>query len=129
MKKYILGLTIAASTLSLAGCSDFLDTPVLGQQDLSEYFVNEDQCKQQITGCYQSIFWDDWWQVQKFYLCGDMCTDDMWVGNTGEDQGAYEDLAFLQVMHMVEENVVRTSGNIVTRVYCGVTLRLREYQV
>lgn len=94
MKKYILGLTIAASTLSLVGCSDFLDTPVLGQQDLSEYFVNEDQCKQQITGCYQSIFWDDWWQVQKFYLCGDMCTDDMWVGNTGEDQGAYEDLAF-----------------------------------
>lgn len=80
-------MTIAASTLSLVGCSDFLDTPVLGQQDLSEYFVNEDQCKQQITGCYQSIFWDDWWQVQKFYLCGDMCTDDMWVGNTGEDQG------------------------------------------
>lgn len=76
MKKYILGLTIAASTLSLVGCSDFLDTPVLGQQDLSEYFVNEDQCKQQITGCYQSIFWDDWWQVQKFYLCGDMCTDE-----------------------------------------------------
>lgn len=122
-------MTIAASTLSLAGCSDFLDTPVLGQQDLSEYFVNEDQCKQQITGCYQSIFWDDWWQVQKFYLCGDMCTDDMWVGNTGEDQAAYEDLAFLQVTHTVEENVVRTSGSTVTRVYCGVTLRLREYQV
>ena len=75
MKKYILGLTIAASTLSLVGCSDFLDTPVLGQQDLSEYFVNEDQCKQQITGCYQSIFWDDWWQVQKFYLCGDEVSD------------------------------------------------------
>ena len=109
MKKYILGLTIAASTLSLAGCSDFLDTPVLGQQDLSEYFVNEDQCKQQITGCYQSIFWDDWWQIQKFYLCGDMC--------------------FLQAMHMVEENVVRISGSIATRVYCGVTLQLREYQM
>lgn len=122
-------MTIAASTLSLAGCSDFLDTPVLGQQDLSEYFVNEDQCKQQITGCYQSIFWDDWWQIQKFYLCGDMCTDDMWIGNTGEDQGAYEDLAFLQAMHMVEENVVRISGSIATRVYCGVTLQLREYQM
>ena len=26
MKKYILGLTIAASTLSLVGCSDFLDS-------------------------------------------------------------------------------------------------------
>lgn len=94
MKKYILGLTIASCTLSLTGCSDFLDAPILGQQDLSEYFVNEDECKQQITGCYQSIFYDDWWQVQKFYLCGDMCTDDMWMGNTGQDASAYEDLAF-----------------------------------
>lgn len=129
MKKYILGLTIAASTLSLAGCSDFLDTPVLGQQDLSEYFVNEDQCKQQITGCYQSIFWDDWWQVQKFYLCGDMCTDDMWVGNTGEDQAAYEDLAFLQAMLMAEENVVRISGSIATKAFCGAISQLSEYLV
>ena len=123
MKKYILGLTIAASTLSLAGCSDFLDTPVLGQQDLSEYFVNEDQCKQQITGCYQSIFWDDWWQIQKFYLCGDMCTDDMWI------RELMKIWHFLQAIHMVEENVVRISGSIATRVYCGVTLQLREYQM
>lgn len=94
MKKYIIGLSIAAFTLSLSGCADFLEEPVRGQQDLSEYFKNEDECKQQITGCYQSVFYDDWWQIQKFYLTGDMCTDDMWVGNTtGEDQGAYRDLA------------------------------------
>lgn len=94
MKKYILGLTIATATLSLTGCSDFLDSPVLGQQDLSGYFVNEDECKEQITGCYQSIFWDDWWQIQRFYLTCDMCTDDCWMGNTGQDASAHEDLAF-----------------------------------
>lgn len=129
MKKYILGLTIAASTLSLAGCSDFLDTPVLGQQDLSEYFVNEDQCKQQITGCYQSIFWDDWGRYRNF-ICAVICVR-MICGSVilVKIRGLMKIWPFLQVMHMVEENVVRTSGNIVTRVYCGVTLRLREYQV
>lgn len=91
MKKYIIGLSIAAFTFM--GCSDFLDEPIRGQQDLSEYFKNEDECAQQITGCYQSIFWDDWWQIQKFYLAGDMCTDDMWMGNTAQDLGEYKALA------------------------------------
>lgn len=91
MKKYIIGLAIAALTFS--ACSDFLDEPILGQQDLSEYFKNEDECEQQITGCYQSLFYDDWWQIQKFYLAGDMCTDDMWMGNTTQDPGEYRALA------------------------------------
>lgn len=93
MKKYIIGLSIAAFTISLSGCADFLEEPVRGQQDLNEYFKNEDECKQQITGCYQSIFYDDWWQIQKFYLASDMCTDDMWMGNTTQDPGEYRDLA------------------------------------
>lgn len=94
MKKYIAKLSIcAAFVLSLTGCSDFLNESVKGQQDLSEYFKTEDECKQQVTGCYQSIFFDDWWQVQRFYITGDMCTDDMWMGNTTQDPGAYRDLA------------------------------------
>jgi len=94
MKKYIAKLSIcAALILALTGCSDFLNESVKGQQDLSEYFKTEDECKQQITGCYQSIFYDDWWQIQKFYIIGDMCTDDMWMGNTTQDPGAYRDLA------------------------------------
>lgn len=91
MKKYIIGISMAS--LALVGCSDFLNEPVIGQQDLESYFVNEDECKQQITGCYQAIFYDDWWQIQKFYLCGDMCTDDMWMGNTEQDPGEYKALA------------------------------------
>lgn len=91
MRKYIFGLTLAA--VSLVGCSDFLNEPIRGQQDLTEYFKNADECVQQVTGCYQSIFCDDWWQIQKFYLAGDMCTDDMWMGNTTQDPGEYKALA------------------------------------
>lgn len=93
MKKYMTGLLLAAFTLSFTSCSDFLEEPIRGQQDLNEYFKNEDDCKQQLTGCYQSVFYDDWWQIQKFYLAGDMCTDDMWMGNTNQDPGEYRDLA------------------------------------
>lgn len=35
MKQYILGLTMAAAlTFTVSGCSDFLDEPILGQQDM-----------------------------------------------------------------------------------------------
>lgn len=92
MKKMILSLSMAA--VLLGSCSDFLEEPIRGQQDLSEYFKTEDECKQQITGCYQSIFYlDDWWQIQEFYIVSDMCTDDMWMGNTGQEPGAYKALA------------------------------------
>lgn len=38
MKKYMIGLSIAAFSLAFTGCSDFLEEPIRGQQDLSEYF-------------------------------------------------------------------------------------------
>ncbi len=56
MKKYILGLSIAAFTISLSGCADFLKNRLGAQQNLDDYFKSEDECKQQITGCYQSVF-------------------------------------------------------------------------
>ena len=42
MKKYILGLSIAAFTISLSGCADFLEEPVRAQQNLDDYFKSED---------------------------------------------------------------------------------------
>ena len=94
MKKYITGLMMAAAVMvGSTSCSDFLDEPVLGQQDLGNYFSNEDECARQVTGCYQSLAFDDWWQIYKFYVCGDMCTDDEWMGNTTQDPGEYRDLA------------------------------------
>lgn len=79
--------------LALASCSDFLDEPLRGSQGMDNYFVNESQCEKQLTGCYQSLAYDDWWQIYKFYVCGDMCTDDEWMGNTTQDPGEYRDVA------------------------------------
>jgi hypothetical protein len=93
MKK-IFNISLAALLLLVtSSCSDFLDQPALGQENLDTYFQNEDECLKQITGCYQSIFYDDWWQVQRFYLMGDVCSDDMWMGNTTQDPGDWRDLA------------------------------------
>ena len=94
MKRYISGLMMAAAlTFGTVSCSDFLDEPILGQQDLENYFSSEDECKSIITGCYQTLGYDDWWQIYKFYNAVDMCTDDEWMGNTTQDPGEYRDLA------------------------------------
>lgn len=73
-------------SLLMSSCSDFLDRPILGQENLDTYFQTEEECLKQVAGCYQSIFWDDWWQVSVFYVGTDMSTDDMWMGNTTQSQ-------------------------------------------
>lgn len=94
MKKYISGLMLAGViAFGTASCSDFLDEPLRGQQDLENYFTTEDECKDIVTGCYQSLAYDDWWQIYKMYNASDMCTDDEWMGNTTQDPGEYRDLA------------------------------------
>ncbi len=94
MKKIIATIiTGVALTATMSSCSDFLEQPVLGQENLDTYFQSEEECLKEITGCYQSVFWDDWWQIAKFIGAADMCTDDMWMGNTTQDAGDYRDLA------------------------------------
>lgn len=94
MKKYISGLMMAGVlAFGTVSCSDFLDEPILGSQDLENYFYSEDECEQAITGCYASLAWDDWWQIYKHYNATDMCTDDEWMGNTTQDPGEYRDIA------------------------------------
>ncbi|MDR2916387.1 MAG: RagB/SusD family nutrient uptake outer membrane protein [Tannerella sp.] len=94
MKKIIFNISLALTlTGVVSSCSDFLDQPVLGQENLDTYFKTEEECLKQIAGCYQSLFWDDWWQIAKFTLNCDMCTDDMWMGNTTQDASGFNDLA------------------------------------
>ena len=78
---------------AVSSCSEFLEQPVLGQENLDTYFQSEEECLKQIAGCYQSLFWDDWWQIAKFTLTCDMCTDDMWMGNTTQDASEHFDFA------------------------------------
>ena len=94
MKRSIIALSLSAVlTAGFSSCSDFLEQPVLGQENLDTYFQSENDCTKSITGCYQSVFYDDWWQIAKFWNLSSMCTDDMWMGNTSQDQGDYLSLA------------------------------------
>lgn len=90
MKRYIIGLTLASAlTMGLTSCSDFLEEPIRGQQDMENYFTTEEECEKQITGCYNFIACDDWWQIYKFYNLCNITTDDCWMGNTTQDPGEY----------------------------------------
>ena len=90
MKIYILGLTLASAlTMSITSCSDFLDEPIRGQQDMENYFTTEGECEKHVTGCYNFVACDDWWQVYKFYNMCNMVTDDCWMGNIQDSPDGY----------------------------------------
>ena len=94
MKRYIIGLTLASAlTMGMTSCSDFLDEPIRGQQDMTNYFTTEEECEKQITGCYNYLDGRDWWQIYKFYNMCNMTTDDCWMGNTAQDPGDYRPAA------------------------------------
>ena len=53
MKNSILKLTIVAGLgMTMSSCSDFLNEPIPGQQDLTNYFATAQECETHITGCY-----------------------------------------------------------------------------
>lgn len=94
MKNIFITFALAAAmATSVSSCSDFLEQPVLGQENLDTYFQNEAECLKQLTGCYQTLAYNDWWQIYNFYITAEMCTDDMWMGNTTQDAGRYRDFA------------------------------------
>src|SRR5690606_6926823 len=89
MKKIFIALSIYAGSCLFTSCEKFLDRPALGQENLDTYFQTEEEALKQIAGCYQGVFWDDWWQVAQFYPASDMATDDMWMNNTTQSQSSY----------------------------------------
>ena len=94
MKRYIIGLSLmSALSLGMTSCSDFLEEPIRGQQDMENYFSTEEECAKQITGCYNFLDGRDWWQIYKFYNMCNMTTDDCWMGNTTQDPGDYRPAA------------------------------------
>lgn len=90
-----LGSACLAGALTLTSCSEsFLEEPLRGQQTIENYYTSEEEVEQQVTGCYQTLAFDDWWQIYKFYVMNDVVTDDEWMGNTTQDPGDYKPLAF-----------------------------------
>ncbi len=81
----------------LTGCTDdFLSQDIKGTQVLDNYFTTSEECLASVYGCYQSIAFDDWWQVYNTYVTADICTDDGWMNNTTQGQDGYIDLALYQ---------------------------------
>jgi hypothetical protein len=85
MKKNTIGILLTVIIWGMSGCSDFLDQPVLGRENLDTYFQSEEECLKQLAGCYNGIFLNNW-QMPGFYVATDMSSDDLWMGNTTQSQ-------------------------------------------
>ncbi|MBR2103964.1 MAG: RagB/SusD family nutrient uptake outer membrane protein [Bacteroidales bacterium] len=95
--KNIIKYSIVAAAMGFAGCTeDFLTQDVKGTQVLDNYFNNEKECLAQVYGCYQTLAYDDWWQIYNTYILADMATDDGWMNNTTQSQDGYDDLVLYQ---------------------------------
>ena len=79
-----------------SSCSDFLEEDVRGQENLDTYFQSEKDEESFLTGCYNAITYHGWWQVENFWLMSDMCSDDLWMGNTTQSQTDYISIAHYQ---------------------------------
>ena len=53
-------------------------------------------------------FFDDWWQIQKFYIASDMCTDDMWMETQRRIPENTVTLPITPEIHIMQEMPVRT---------------------
>lgn len=96
MKQIYAIITLVATLTFTTSCEDFLTEDIRGQQYLDTYFTSMEECESYLTGCYQAIAYDDWWQVQNPWLLFEMCTDDAWMGNTSQPQTDYISLAHYQ---------------------------------
>lgn len=95
MKKIIYIIALITS-VTFAGCSDFLQEDVRGQENLDTYFQTEEEAESFLTGCYSALTYGGWWQINKLWLLSEMCSDDCWMGNTAQDQGDYISVAHYQ---------------------------------
>lgn len=96
MKRIVL-LTIL-TTFIFSGCEDYLDKPIKGQLTFDSYYSTPEECYEAIIGCYQSLSPEDWWEMDFFWLVGDVCSDDAFKGNSIEgDQDEFGLLARWQI--------------------------------
>ena len=91
MKKSIIYACAFAAAMLSASCDDFLTEDVRGKENLDTYFQTEEEVNSFVGGCYFELTKMDWWQVVNAWLMSDMTTDDMWDGNTTQEDG-YQDI-------------------------------------
>lgn len=82
--KQILFIIALIASVTLAGCSDFLEEDVRGKENLDTYFQTEEEAISFVNGCYNALTFNGWWQINTVWLLSDMCSDDKWMGNTSQ---------------------------------------------
>lgn len=93
MKKIIYSLAAFAGISMFVSCNDFLTEDVRGTENLDTYFKSQDEVDSYVGGCYYQIAkGGGWWQIYNTWLLSDMTTDDLWDGNTTQDDG-YQDIS------------------------------------
>lgn len=92
MKKIIFAAAALLAGTVMTGCDDFLTEDVRGTENLETYFKSPEEVDSYLAGCYFQIAkGGGWWQIYNTWLISDMTTDDLWDGNTTQDDG-YQDI-------------------------------------
>ena len=77
-----------------SNCEKYLDQPVLGKQTVDNFYSTTEECNYAVVACYQSLSPESWWEMDFFWLVGDICSDDAFKGNSIEgDQTDFGNLA------------------------------------
>lgn len=92
MKKLILAI-IAFSMVSVS-CSDFIEKEQRGTQTIENYFQTAQECENYVNELTRRILiTNDWYTLLAPRLSNESATDDAWMGNTGQDPGAFRPAA------------------------------------
>lgn len=95
MKKYIYGLAALLGMTLCTSCNDFLTEDVRGKENLDTYFSSPEEVEAYVGGCYWHLAQGgSWWETYNMWLMSDMTTDDLWDGNTTQ-----EDVDYFPVTH------------------------------
>ncbi|MDE6521756.1 MAG: RagB/SusD family nutrient uptake outer membrane protein [Muribaculaceae bacterium] len=96
MKKIIYSFAILAGITLSTSCNDFLTEEERGKENLETYFSTPDEVESAVGGCYYQIAkGGGWWQIYNTWLLSDMTTDDLWDGNTTQEDGYQTNTHFL----------------------------------
>ena len=88
MKKIILSI-IAFSVIAVS-CSDFIEKEERGTQTLENYFQTAQECENYVNELtHRLLLTNDWYTLLAPRLVNETATDDAWMGNTGQDSGAF----------------------------------------
>jgi len=93
MKENILKIAIFGMLLAtVTGCKDYLTAPEPAVTQISEFFINAEAAKQNVTACYVPLMWEYNKTYYSEWFIGDIVSDDALKGgqNVNDMSSAYD---------------------------------------